>query len=279
MGPEALVDRLSRGALVRAWGHVRRRGDRAPDLDRLWREVRGGRYRPGRPRIRERKKRSGGTRRLVVPSLRDRVLQRAVLDVVPSAVRRVRREVHGYVRGRSPGTAVAGLRAAVGQRRWLEVVQIDVANLFDDLEHDRLAAVIRERWADPLFVRLCGLWMRAYGARGRGVGQGPPIAPLLANLFLDRHLDPAIACAADAGWIRYGDDVTACSAQEGGALWVFAAMELACAAVGLRLAMRKVTVCTAEEGGDVRVLGHTVRLERSGDAWGLQSVQKRGRVP
>ena len=268
-----LLDRLSVGALERAWRRVRSPGDPAPDLGLLLRDVRHGRYRPGRPYVRHLAKSGGGTRRLTVPAVRDRVLQRAVLDALPASVRRMQQGVHGYVRGRSVHTGIRHLLRAVGRRPWLEIVQIDVTNLFDALEHARLLEAVRERWPDPVLTRLCHAWCRAYGDAGRGVGQGGPLSPWLANVYLDRHLDPATAVAADAGWLRYGDDVTAVTAQPGGALCVFAALELACHAVGLAVSMRKVAVCAPPEGGVVRVLGYDLALEPRGRDWMLRCLR------
>jgi len=269
VGPSTLLERLTPGALERAWQRIRRPRMSRPDLGRLLRDVRSGRYRPGRPWLREVPKRSGGVRRLCVPRTVDRVLQRAVLDVVPTPVHWVRSQVHGYVRGRSPRTALADLVRQVGGRPWLEIVQVDVADLFDDLQHDRLRRVLRRRWPDPLFESLCLAWARAYGSSGRGVGQGSPISPLLANLYLDHYLDPTTGMAADAGWIRYADDITAVTARPGGALVLYAAMELACHAAGLRVAMHKVTVCLAPDGGALRVLGERVRLVEGDGDWSL----------
>lgn len=271
-GPPTLRERLSPGALERAWQRIRKPRMRRPDLVGLMRDVLSGRYRPGRPWIREIPKRSGGVRRLAVPRTVDRVLQRAVLDVLPAPILWVRPEVHGYVRGRSPRTAIADLIRQVGARSWLEVVQVDVADLFDELDHARLREVVRRRWPDPLFERLCMAWAGAYGRDGSGVGQGSAVSPLLANLYLDRFLDPTMAMAADAGWIRYADDITAVTARPGGALLLYAAMELACHAAGLRVAMHKVTVCVTPTGGAMRVLGQRLGLVEGGGAWSLEVV-------
>ena len=265
---DALLDRLSLGALERAWRQVGR-GRPPPDLGALWRRVRTGQYRPSRPWIRHIQKPNGNCRRLAVPSYLDRTLQRAILEVIPASVRRVRAQVHGYVRGRSPDTAVRCLVEQVGVRDWIEVVQLDISDLFDALEHDRLRQVLCDRWPDPCFVRLCMAWARAYGERGRGVGQGGPLSPLLANLYLERYLDPSTDFAADAGWIRYGDDVTAVTAHAGAALGVFAALELACHAAGLRVAMHKVMVCGAPTGGRLTVLGRVLAVTARGPRWQL----------
>jgi len=185
-------------------------------------EVASGRYRPRALLRRERRKESGGVRVLGIPSVRDRVLQRAALDALtPQIELRLSPRVHGYRPRHSPSTALAMLCDQAGQAQGTVLVKADVAGLFDVVPHSvvRLAAATL---LGPPWPGLLEAWLLAWPTSpDRGVPQGAPLSPALANLVLDRVLDRPLEQALPPlprlrTWIRYGDDVAIVGLQADG---------------------------------------------------------------
>ncbi len=203
-----------------------------------------GRHRPGPLLRRERPKPSGGVRALAIPTAADRVVCAWALAAAgPTLDARLGPEVHGWRPGRGPASALRAL-AAVDRARERPWVQVDLRALFDELPHPALAAATEATgdplW-DPLISRLRLAWATA---PGRGLPQGSPLSPLLANLCLAATVDPALRAARAAGqlgpWIRYGDDIVAACAPDDDGLRALAALDHAARAAGLALAAHKV---------------------------------------
>lgn len=261
----SLAESLTLETLGRAWDDVRRTDTTPGGVDpaALLRAVRSGAWRPRPCFERTRRKEGGGVRRIRVPRAPDRVLQLAVHRVVgPWMDALFRPEVHGFRRGRSPRTAVAHLVRQAGRRARCDLVQVDVASLFDRLEHGRLRDAVRAAWDDPWWVALVEAWVAAWPLEhGRGIPQGAPLSPLLANLYLHRHLDPALA-GLGVPWIRYADDVTLV-APSGGAPGLLRAVDGLVRAAGLELAPAKVRLAVGGSAlADAVVLGEPVRADR-----------------
>lgn len=160
-------------------------------LSELRRTVLAGAWRPA-PLLRlEVPKKDGGVRVLGIPTVGDRVVQRAVLSAVEARAEGALSErVHGYRKSRSPGTAVRHLVRQAGRQGWLEVVQADISAMFDELDQRDVLAAAEALLADPLWRSLTQASLHAWASSpGRGVPQGSPLSPLLANLTLARALD------------------------------------------------------------------------------------------
>ncbi|MFA6203142.1 MAG: CRISPR-associated endonuclease Cas1 [Gallionella sp.] len=181
------------------------------NLQALRLEVTGGRYQP-LPVKRVWLPRPGkSSRPLGVPTVRDRVLQKSVAQVITPLLEEEFEECsYAYRRGRSVRMAVE--RIGLLQRqgfRW--VVEADIENFFDCIPHARLLDELQAVVRDTELVALVAQWLVAPVQDGNrlvpvtlGVVQGSPISPLLANLYLD-HLDEALL---DKGFalVRYADD-------------------------------------------------------------------------
>ena len=212
--------------LFAAWGRVRANKGCAgadgvslsrfeQDLERelafLREEVMAGRYRP-RPLLRvEIHPQGRKPRMLAIPAVRDRVLQTAVANTLtPLFEAEFEACSFAYRQGRSVDMALAEVR------RWRDagyrwVVDADISSFFDELDHALLMSSVTELVPDPRLVELIRCWVRAEVREGdvtwcliRGVPQGSPIAPHLANLYLDRF-DEALL-AHDLRLVRYSDD-------------------------------------------------------------------------
>jgi RNA-directed DNA polymerase len=153
----------------------------------------------------------GGVRQLGIPTVLDRMIQQAVMQVLQ---RRwdpgFSEHSHGFRPGRSAHQAVAKAQKYLADgKRW--VVDLDLEKFFDRVNHDRLMAAVARRVADKRALRL----IRAFLAAGvmedglvspvdEGAPQGGPLSPLLSNLVLDeldRELERRGLC-----FVRYADD-------------------------------------------------------------------------
>jgi group II intron reverse transcriptase/maturase len=156
-------------------------------------------------------KRSGNSRRLCIPTVRDRVAQTAT-DLVVRPVFEAEFEDCSYAfrRGRSVRDAVHKICELREQGyRWL--LDADIHDCFDSIPHDRLLARLAALPLDEDVLRLFESWIRTevYDGRrlhnpGCGIPQGSVVSPLLANLFLDQ-LDETFVLFEQVV-IRYADD-------------------------------------------------------------------------
>ncbi len=187
------------------------RGDFA--LRSLAGDVQAGRYVP-QPLLRIWIPRPAGKapRGLGVPTVRDRVLQTAVAEVlVPLAEHPAEDASYAYRRGRGHHLAVAHVERLV-REGWRWIVEADIQTFFDEIDHTRLEALLTTVLPDePRLRGLIGLWLRvpfsdngALVPRTQGVPQGSPISPMLSNLYLD-ELDEALL-DANHRLIPFADD-------------------------------------------------------------------------
>src|SRR5882672_9487708 len=166
--------------------------------------LRSGHYRPGRLRRVTIAKPDGRKRRLAIPDIRDRVAQTAALIVIgPLLDPRLSASSFGYRQGLGVDDAIAAVTAAfaAGQTWTLDA---DIARYFDRVPHRRLTEELAIWLDDAAVLGLFTLWLKSFSRFGRGIAQGAPISPLLANLFL-HPLDRLVA-SAGCTMVRYADD-------------------------------------------------------------------------
>lgn len=166
-------------------------------------------------------KADGSPRPLAVPPFRDRVLQRAVVQVLQPITETIQSpHSYGYRPGRSRITARYAIQSAWREGyRW--VYEADIEDFFDTVCWQRLEIKLRALWGDnePLVAGLLA-WLQApveYAGqvlqRRCGLPQGSPLSPLLANLMLDDF--DADMQTAGFKLIRYADDfVVLCKSKE-----------------------------------------------------------------
>ena len=172
-----------------------------------------GDYQPAAVRAVDIAKPSGGTRRLGIPTVQDRLLQQALHRVLNAAFdQEMSAQSWGFRPGRSAHDAVTAARGYVAEGKdW--VVDIDLASFFDQVNHDRLMHLLGERISDQRIMTLIGRYLRAPMdtgdgrslRRSRGTPQGGPLSPLLANLYLD-GLDRELT-RRGLSFVRYADDI------------------------------------------------------------------------
>jgi CRISPR-associated protein Cas1 len=168
-------------------------------------DLRGGRYRPVPARFfLVPKRHGGGERQLGVLAVADRIVQSALaLLIGPLLEAEFEDSSHAYRPGRSVLSAARQI-SALYRDGWSHVVEADVRAYFDSVPHAALHTLLERYFPDPRLLRLFDQWMKLSAFDGRGLVQGAPISPLLANLYLDR-IDEAIA-AHGARIVRFADD-------------------------------------------------------------------------
>jgi len=153
----------------------------------------------------------GAARQLCIPNVRDRVAQAAALAVLsPLFEAAFEACSFGYRRGRSVRDAVRQIKQYCEQG-YTWIVEADIDAYFDTIDHALLLARVRKLIDEERIVRLIEQWVQPQVWDGsqlyrleRGISQGSPISPALANLFLD-DLDEALL-AAGQKLVRYADD-------------------------------------------------------------------------
>ncbi len=222
-----MEEALSRSNLKRAWKRVKRnRG--SPGIDKMtvealwdwlwehWPRIRekllAGTYQP-QPVLRvEIPKRGGGVRKLGIPTVFDRLIQQALLQVLqPRFDPSFSEHSHGFRPGRRAHDAIREARGYVqGGKQW--VVDVDLEKFFDRVNHDVLMGKLAKRIADRRVLRLIRRYLEAgvmadgvVQERHEGTPQGGPLSPLLANVLLDeadQELERRGHC-----FVRYADDL------------------------------------------------------------------------
>jgi RNA-directed DNA polymerase len=165
-------------------------------------------------------KTDGRQRPLGVPTLEDKVVQRAVVEVLNAIYEPAFLGIsYGFRPGRSPHDALDALTVGIETRRVNWVLDADIRGFFDTLNHEWLIRFVEHRIADRRVVRLIEKWLRAGvledGQRWRseeGTVQGGSISPLLANLYLHYVFDLWVQrwrrreATGDVVVVRFADD-------------------------------------------------------------------------
>jgi RNA-directed DNA polymerase len=216
----------------------------------------------------------GKQRPLGIPTVRDRVVQAAAKLLLEPIFEADFEGTPSF--GFRPGIGPQEALAAVQERsrqgyRW--VVDADIEQFFDTLDHQQLMAALKRRLSDGEMLRLIYRWLKAgylwegsFHDTDQGSPQGGVLSPLLANVYLhcfDRELEQQTSFR---GWLtRYADDfVIQCYTAKQAEL-ALAWIQAAIARMGLRLHPEKTRVVNDREGFDFLGFHHRrVRLRGYG---------------
>lgn len=221
-----LAAALTRENLQRAWRRVRaNKGGAGVDgldiqqtgelLKASWKDVReqvlAGTYRPKPVRRQLIPKADGSKRELGIPTVLDRLIQQALLQVLQPLIDPTFSEhSHGLRPGRRAHDAVKAARRYVQSGKRV-VVDVDLAQFFDRVNHDILMNRLSRRIDDAAVLRLIRAYLNAGIMDGgvliervKGMPQGGPLSPLLANVLLD-EVDKVLEVRGYS-FARYADD-------------------------------------------------------------------------
>ncbi len=160
------------------------------------------------------------TRPIGIPTLEDKVLQRAVVMVLEAIYEQDFCDCsYGFRPGRSAHKALENLWTQTMQTGGGWILEVDIRKFFDTLDHGHLRAFLQRRVRDGVLLRLIGKWLNAgvledgcVSYPKSGSPQGGVVSPILANVFLHYVLDEWFAREVQprlkgrAFLIRYADD-------------------------------------------------------------------------
>ena len=182
------------------------------EIRKLSESLQDGSYRPqALRRVRIPKPGSNETRPLGIPTVRDRVVQAAIVKAIePIFEKDFAEQSYGFRPGRSCHDALRRVDELI-QSGFIHVVDLDLKSYFDSIPHDRLMSRLKEKIADGRVLALIEIFLKAdiidemnQWTPMSGAPQGAVLSPLLSNVYFD-PLD-RIMVASGFEMVRYADD-------------------------------------------------------------------------
>jgi group II intron reverse transcriptase/maturase len=176
-------------------------------------------------------KEDGKQRPISIPALEDKIVQKTVVGLLNAIYEQDFLDCsYGFRPGRGQHQALDAIGRIICTRPIAWVLEIDIRSYFDSIVRSALVEMIEERVTDGSVLRLIGKWIKVGVIEdGRllvsetGTGQGQPISPLLANIYLHHVLDKWFEdevkprLKGEAYEIRFADDAILCFQHKGDA--------------------------------------------------------------
>jgi len=222
-------------------------------LLQLGEDLRKGRYQPAPLRCFTLQKGNGELRTLAALALRDKVAQRAVLQVLqPLAEKSFHSDSFGYRPGRNVVMAQARARTYLTEGdHW--VAHTDLKDCFDRIPLAGIRRLLRQQVRDRRLRKLINAWLKAHATtpgrwwrRARGLPQGGILSPLLTNWYLTQ-LDDQLS-RDGIRFVRYGDDILLCCPGRRQARRALKRLARAARSLGLKLNRSKTQIERAGPG-------------------------------
>ena len=237
------------GQTVRAFGKVLGIG-----LHKLSKELSLNTYRPGPYRSVAIPKASGGHRNLNIPCVRDRIVQSALVQLMEQQFENEFEPMSfAYRKGKGVLAAVRAVEHFRDQG-FTHVVEADITSYFDNVPITNMLERFNAFCNDMRLRQLVELWLieADTNRNGRGLPQGSPLSPLLANLYLDgldeKFREGGVRC------VRYADDFVLLCKSHAKAERTLTDVRLFLQELGLNLHPEKTRILSFDQG--FRYLGH-----------------------
>lgn len=167
------------------------------NLQDLLERVKSGRYHAPPVRRTYIPKGPDEVRPIGIPTLEDKILQRAVCMILePLFEQDFHDHSYGFRPKRSPHQAISSIRSNLMQTNGGWVIDVDIRKYFDTIDHSKIQAMLRQRVNDGVITRLVGKWLNAGVQEDGNVQypefgspQGGVISPLLSNIYLHHVVD------------------------------------------------------------------------------------------
>lgn len=219
---------ISKHLVMEAWKRVKKSGGgpgideqtleaferkRGGNLYKIWNRMSSGSYQPPAVKVVNIPKHSGGSRKLGIPTVSDRVAQMVVKMLLePDMDKLFHEDSYAYRPAKSAHDAIGKARVRCWQMDW--VIDLDIKGFFDNIPHDLMLKAVRKHTGEKWIILYIERWLKAPAStegrleeRCKGTPQGGVISPLLANLFLHYAFDRWMGTYHPGNLFeRYADD-------------------------------------------------------------------------